>query len=156
METNQAQKPEYIEHQENNNCQQFFGPVSGCVFAMAGSTVNMPPAQPVQEPMEPISEEEIDASFDKPKEELFKHIHYNVTDTAERIRVHKAICNIVRFPKMQQVIDALKEMMGHERILRTVKQESMLSELRRLGLPDGNTPGFSDHNFFSAYKSIAG
>ena len=41
METNQAQKPEYIEHQENNNCQQFYGPISGCVFAMPGSTVNM-------------------------------------------------------------------------------------------------------------------
>ena len=44
METNQIQKPEYIEHQENNNCQQFFGPVSGCVFAMPGSYVGMPNA----------------------------------------------------------------------------------------------------------------
>jgi hypothetical protein len=42
MEENKANKPEYIENQTNNNCQQFFGPVSGCVFAMAGSTVNMP------------------------------------------------------------------------------------------------------------------
>ena len=44
METDKAQKPEYIEHQENHNCQQFFGPVSGCVFAMAGSYVGMPNA----------------------------------------------------------------------------------------------------------------
>ena len=42
MEENKANKPEYIENQTNNNCQQFFGPVSGCVFAMPGSTVNMP------------------------------------------------------------------------------------------------------------------
>lgn len=60
METNQAQKPEYIEHQENNNCQQFYGPISGCVFAMPGSTVNMQAPQPKQEPMEPISKKEID------------------------------------------------------------------------------------------------
>ena len=42
METNLPQKPEYIENQVNNNCQQFFGPVSNCVFAMAGSHVGLP------------------------------------------------------------------------------------------------------------------
>lgn len=42
METNKAQKPEYIENQVNNNCQQFFGTVTGCVFAMPGSHVGMP------------------------------------------------------------------------------------------------------------------
>ena len=42
MEENKTYKPEYIENQTNNNCQQFFGPVSGCVFAMPGSTVHMP------------------------------------------------------------------------------------------------------------------
>lgn len=49
MENNHTQKPEYIEHQENNNCQQFFGPVSGCVFAMPGSHVSMQAAQSNQE-----------------------------------------------------------------------------------------------------------
>lgn len=44
METNKAQKPEYIENQVNNNCQQFFGTVTGCVFAMPGSNVGMPNA----------------------------------------------------------------------------------------------------------------
>ena len=42
METNKVQKPEYIENQVNNNCQQFYGPVSNCVFAMPGSNVGMP------------------------------------------------------------------------------------------------------------------
>ena len=42
MEENKAIKPDYIENQVNNNCQQFFGPVSGCVFAMPGSDVHMP------------------------------------------------------------------------------------------------------------------
>lgn len=49
METDKAQKPEYIEHQENHNCQQFFGPVSGCVFAMAGSYVTMQAPHPNQD-----------------------------------------------------------------------------------------------------------
>ena len=43
MEENKAYKPEYIENQVNNNCQQFYGPVSGCVFAMPGSHVHMSP-----------------------------------------------------------------------------------------------------------------
>ena len=36
----QPAKPVYIEKQENHNCQQFYGPVTGCVFAMPGATVN--------------------------------------------------------------------------------------------------------------------
>ncbi len=39
----QPAKPVYIEKQENHNCQQFYGPVSGCVFAMPGATVNQYP-----------------------------------------------------------------------------------------------------------------
>ena len=87
-----------------------------------------------------------------PEEELFKYIHYKITDITERNCVHKAICNIVRYPKMQQVIESLKDLMDNESILRTIKQDAMLAELRRLGLPDGSTTGFSDNNFFSAYR----
>ena len=90
------------------------------------------------------------------EEDLFKYIHYDIDDDRERVRVHKAICHIVKLPKMQQVIDALKELMDNKRIMRTIKQDAMLAELRRLGLPDGSTTGFSDNNFFSAYKHIVG
>lgn len=34
-------------HQKNENCQVFNGPISGCVFAMPGSTVNQSPVQKV-------------------------------------------------------------------------------------------------------------
>ncbi len=117
----------------------------GKIQVMNADNIEMPTNSSPEAPSDPISEEE-----------LFKHIHYNVIDKAERVRVHKAICNIVRLSKMQQVIDALKELMDKKLILKSVKQESMLSELRRLGLPDNNTPGFSDHNFYSAYKTISG
>lgn len=91
-----------------------------------------------------------------PEADLFKYIHYDIDDDKERVRVHKAICHIVKLPKMQHVIDALKELMDNKRIMRTIKQDAMLAELRRLGLPDGSTTGFSDNNFFSAYKHIVG
>lgn len=35
-------KPHYIREQHNHNCQQFFGPVSNCVFAMPGANVTQP------------------------------------------------------------------------------------------------------------------
>ncbi len=117
----------------------------GKIQVMNADSIEMPTDSPTEPLIPSISEEE-----------FFKYIHYNVINKDERIRIHLAICNIVRLPKMQQVIDALKELMEKELILRTVKQDSMLSELRRLGLPDGSTPGFSDNNFFSAYKTISG
>lgn len=38
--------PSNITHQTNNNCQQFFGPVTGCVFAMPGANVYQTPEKP--------------------------------------------------------------------------------------------------------------
>lgn len=35
----QPAKPVYINEQHNHNCQQFYGPVTGCVFAMPGANV---------------------------------------------------------------------------------------------------------------------
>lgn len=39
----QPAKPVYINEQHNHNCQQFYGPVTGCVFAMPGANVNQYP-----------------------------------------------------------------------------------------------------------------
>lgn len=39
--------PANITHQTNNNCQQFFGPVTGCVFAMPGANVYQQPEKSV-------------------------------------------------------------------------------------------------------------
>ena len=39
----QPAKPVYIKEQQNHNCQQFYGPVTGCVFAMPGAVVNQYP-----------------------------------------------------------------------------------------------------------------
>jgi len=45
-----------IENQTNNNCQQFFGPVSGCVFAMPGSHVTQTTSPtPSSSPNSPIA-----------------------------------------------------------------------------------------------------
>lgn len=42
--TDQPAKPQYIHEQHNHGCQQFFGPVTGCVFAMPGANVYQNPS----------------------------------------------------------------------------------------------------------------
>lgn len=86
-----------------------------------------------------------------PEDELFKYIHYSITDDEERTRIHKSVCNIVRLPKMQQICGALKELIKEKKVLSTIDQGAMLTELRRLGMP-ADQPGFSDQNFYSYYK----
>ena len=88
----------------------------------------------------------------KPEIPLFKYIHYKITEESEQLKVHKMVCNIVRLPKMQQVCDALVELMRQEQILSSIDQTAMLTELRRLGLPS-DLKGFSDKNFYSFYRT---
>lgn len=85
------------------------------------------------------------------EEKLFKYIHYSIIDNDERLRIHKSVCNIVRLPKMQQICGALKELIKEKKVLSTIDQGAMLTELRRLGMP-ADQPGFSDQNFYSYYK----
>lgn len=84
-------------------------------------------------------------------EELFKYIYFNITDEKERLRIHKAVCNIVKLPQLKLVCESLKELMKEKKIHSSVDPKKMLAELRRLGLPDANTPGFSDQNFYSQF-----
>lgn len=86
------------------------------------------------------------------KEELFKYIHYDIIDENERLHIHKAVCNIVRLPKIQQICDALAELIKDKKVLSTIDQSAMLAELRRLGMP-ADQPGFSDKNFYSYYRT---
>lgn len=83
--------------------------------------------------------------------QLFKYIYHNIINDEERMNIHKAICYAVRIPQMTLVCQALKELMDGKKIYSKVDPQKMLVELRRLGLPDGNTKGFSDQNFYSAY-----
>ena len=88
----------------------------------------------------------------KPEIPEFKYIHYKVTDEKKRSEVSFSVSHIVRLPKMSQVCAALKQLMKDELVLSSIEQGAMLTELRRLGLPDGSVPGFSDQNFYSLYN----
>ena len=70
-------KEKKIEHkdstiyQTNENCQVFNGPISGCVFAMPGATVNQSPVQQVSPTMDKDKSEESedDSEQDEPEVE---------------------------------------------------------------------------------------
>jgi len=73
-------KEKTIEHkdstiyQTNENCQVFNGPISGCVFAMPGATVNQSPVQQVKpEIVEDKSEETEDDLVEKLKPLFFNN-----------------------------------------------------------------------------------
>ena len=53
---------------------------------------------------------------------------------------------------MQQICDALAELIKDKKVLSTIDQSAMLAELRRLGMP-ADQPGFSDKNFYSYYRT---
>ena len=69
-------KEKKIEHkdstiyQTNENCQVFNGPISGCVFAMPGATVNQSPVQQVTPAMVEDKSEEIedDSEHEEPED----------------------------------------------------------------------------------------
>lgn len=69
-------KEKKIEHkdstiyQTNENCQVFNGPISGCVFAMPGATVNQSPVQQVTPAMVEDKAEEIedDSEHEEPED----------------------------------------------------------------------------------------
>ncbi len=84
---------------------------------------------------------------------LFKYIHVAVTDEKEREQIHRMIHNIVQLPKMQQVCEELYKMMKDRKVLCTINPDSMLAELRRMGLPNGDINGFSDKNFAHYYRA---
>ena len=90
---------------------------------------------------------------DIPQENLFKYIHVSVTADNERAEIHRMVCNIVHLPKMQLVCEELYKLMKNHKVLCTINPESMLSELRRLGLPTADINGFSDKNFYHYYKA---
>ncbi len=86
MEENKAQKPEYIGKQENHNCQQFYGHVSGCVFAMPGSHVHMPGSDK-EDPLTPLTKEDIDGIYENPASAKEEYI----TPAEEKIDIHSNI-----------------------------------------------------------------
>ncbi|MBR3408148.1 MAG: hypothetical protein IKG86_04830 [Paludibacteraceae bacterium] len=134
----------------------YFAPGSNYYDHHREITFNNPGANAVDllraalaEDVEPIQAEPVQS----PSGELFKYIHVAVTSEDERLQIHRMVSNIVHLPKMQQVCDELYKLMKNKKVLCSINPDSMLVELRRMGLPDASQEGFSDKNFSHYYKA---
>lgn len=123
---------------QNNNCTQIGTQINYNFYAQQDTT-----AQPEDIPSS--------VSPEANSGEEFKYIHVAVTDDAERMTIHKMVCNIVKLPKMQLICDELYKLMKGKKILCSVNPDAMLNELRRLGMP-AEQDGFSQKNFQHYYR----
>ena len=97
MEEQQRDVREVHNHfAEGSNCQVFNGNISGCVFAMPGSTVTQQAAVPVSKQAAPVAAESGIGREDS-DEELFRFIHPAVEDE-EAWRIHHAIKRLQILP----------------------------------------------------------
>ena len=119
MEENKTYKPDYIEHQENNNCQQFFGPVSNCVFAMPESHVTMQPTPTNQVPTGPIDTSEIEALTKKSRGPRLQLLFRNEDGEKEETRT-------------QQESDRLKKFLSKHNLGRKKLDSSTSSKLNKV------------------------
>ena len=133
----------------------YFAPGSNYYDHHREITFNNPGANAVDllraalaEDVEPIQAEPVQS----PSGELFKYIHVAVTSDDERLQIHRMVSNIVHLPRMKQICDELYQLIKKEKVLSSIKPEAMLAELRRIGMPSPDNPGFSDQNFYSNYR----
>lgn len=136
-------------HQKNENCQVFNGPISGCVFAMPGSTVNQSPVQKVDTAK--LEKRHTTASdIQEQDKEHFRFIHPEIDDE-EAWRIHRAIKRLVANYRVPEICNYLKEQKQNGKLMLPLNPSGLYSELVRLGMP--NDEGFSEKYFSNIYNS---
>jgi hypothetical protein len=135
-------------YQTNENCQVFTGPISGCVFAMPGATVNQSPVQQIDanKQIEQKAEPTTTTLYD---EELFKFIHPALTGVEER-NVHEQVKKLVTRQGIQEICKYLTKLESEEKIYLPQSADTAYTELVRMGMPSGD--GFSIKTFMKYYK----
>lgn len=135
-------------YQTNENCQVFTGPISGCVFAMPGATVNQSPVQQVDAVKDDrkITEPIVATACN---EELFKFIHPAITGEEERM-IHEQVKKLVTRQGIQEICQYLTKLESEGKIYLPQSADKAYTELVRMGMSDGE--GFSKKTFMKYYK----
>lgn len=84
MEKSEDYKPTYIHEQHNNNCQQFFGPITNCTFTMPAAQPSSSRKPKVTKQKKKVGEKKLD---DKPKTLIYYKHGNNGVLTKQRERV---------------------------------------------------------------------
>ena len=132
------------------NCQVFNGPITGCVFAMPGSTVTQQPVVQHTEVEEedPHSEEQEEEVIPE-GEELCKFIHPAIDKVRAR-KVHMVLKRLVSSHGIQEICQYMNKMAEEELILQPVNPGTAYKELTRLGMP--TTDGYNIKTFQKYYR----
>ena len=147
-------KKSVVNHFEaGSNCQVFNGNISGCVFAMPGSTVTQNSSGTVPNESKPDDRLPADSLGTVPSEsceELFKFIHPSVTGNQER-PIHEEIKHLVARQGIQEICQYLLQMRRDNKILLPQSPSSAYAELVRMGMPHGE--GFNESTFRKYYRN---
>ena len=135
-------------YQTNENCQVFTGPISGCVFAMPGATVNQSPVQQIDADKQ-IEKKAEPSTTTLCDEELFKFIHPALSREEER-SVHEQVKKLVTRQGIQEICKYLTKLESEEKIYLPQSADTAYTELVRMGMPSGD--GFSIKTFMKYYK----
>ena len=146
-------KRSVVNHFETgSNCQVFNGNITGCVFAMPGSTVTQQAGQPMDScgvENQPCTNEPPAGDGQEHDEELFHFIH-PLVDSAHEWQVHDEVKRLVRRQGIQEICRYLSQLSEAQKVLLPQNAEKAYHELVRLGMPDGE--GYSLKTFTKYYK----
>lgn len=134
-------------HQKNENCQVFNGPISGCVFAMPGATVNQSPVQKVSA-AKPEKQQYPASGIQEQDGEMFHFVHPEIEEK-EGWQIHNAVKRLVAHQKIVDICKFLKDLKDKRKILLPQNPGDAYKELVRMGMPKGD--GFSEKHFANSY-----
>lgn len=147
MEENHQEKQVVNHFEAGANCQVFNGNITGCTFAMPGSTVTQQ-AAPWPEPQGEIQPEE--SVEEERNEELCHFIHPSVSSRQEW-QVHDEVRRLASRQGIQEICRHLQQMRRDNKLLLPQSPSIAYEELVRMGMPSGN--GFNESTFRKYYNN---
>ncbi len=147
MEENSMEHHVINNFAEGSNCQVFNGDITGCVFAMPGSSVVQHGAKNTND-----NDNEVEFKGSKVqefKEELFHFVHPEIDDE-EAWQIHNSIKRLVTRQGIQEICNHLFEMKKDGKLLLPVSPMVAYEEVVRMGMPNGE--GYSLKTFQRYYK----
>ena len=147
MEENSMERHVINNFAEGSNCQVFNGDITGCVFAMPGSSVVQHGAKNTNDNDNEV--EFKDSKVQEFKEELFHFVHPEIDDE-EAWQIHNSVKRLVTRQGIQEICNHLFEMKKDGKLLLPVSPMVAYEEVVRMGMPNGE--GYSLKTFQRYYK----
>ena len=144
MEEN-SQKNVVNHFEAGSNCQVFNGTVTGCTFAMPGSTVTQQAAAPAAQ-----SEAQPEVLYEEERNEERFHFIHPAVDSRQEWQVHDEVRRLVSRQGIQEICQHLLQMSKDKLLLLPQSPLAAYAELVRMGMPNG--AGFNEKTFQKYYR----